>query len=191
MTSRIPAAALAALTAAAVSACGSSASGSPAKHAGTAGPASSSGGYGSGGYGSGGYGSASSATTSATGTSAGASTVRITHTSRGSLLVNNRGYTLYLFTADRRGSDRCLRVKGCAAAWPPYTVSGRESAGPGARQSLLGTINIGHGRRQVTYDGHPLYGYAGAGAPASTGYIGISSFGGTWYGVSASGGAVR
>jgi predicted lipoprotein with Yx(FWY)xxD motif len=118
-------------------------------------------------------------------------TVRIAHSSDGPILVDSSGFTLYLFTADGKGTDHCVKVAGCASAWPPLTVSGKPTAGTGAKASLLGTIAIAGGRKQVTYAGHPLYRYSGDGSPAATGYIGASSFGGTWYGVSATGTSVH
>jgi predicted lipoprotein with Yx(FWY)xxD motif len=119
-----------------------------------------------------------------------AATVRIGHTSAGSILETGSGFTLYMFTADGHNRDNCVRKSGCASVWPPYTVSGRPVAGSGVRASLLGTITISGGKHQVTYAGHPLYRYASDSGPGATDYLGFSSFGGTWDGVSASGGRV-
>lgn len=117
-------------------------------------------------------------------------TVRLARTSAGRLLVNSRGFTLYMFTSDGRNRDHCVKVAGCTGVWPPL-LSGRPSAGAGVNRRLLGTISIGHGRRQVTYAGHPLYTYSGDSGPGQTSYLGVSNFGGTWYGVSSSGRAVH
>ena len=57
----------------------------------------------------------------------------------------------------------------------------------GLKPSLLGTIALGGGRRQVTYAGHPLYTYAFDSGPAETGYVGATQFGGTWRALSATG----
>ena len=107
--------------------------------------------------------------------------------SLGTLLVNGRGYTLYLFTRDRHGKDTCVTATGCASAWPPVTTAGTPRAGAGVKASLLGTIALPGGRRQVTYAGHPLYTYANDSGPAQTAYVGVSAFGGTWLAVSPSG----
>lgn len=114
-------------------------------------------------------------------------TVRIMHTSAGGLLVAANGHTIYQLSKDGRNHDACVTISGCASVWPPLTVKGTPSAGSGAKSSLLGTINIGHGRRQVTYAGHPLYTYTGDAGPAETDYLGFNAGYGTWYGVSASG----
>jgi predicted lipoprotein with Yx(FWY)xxD motif len=194
MNNKLTAIALAAITAATTTACASAAS-SHAKASNSSGstgassgsPAAAGGGYG---YGSGGSSTATNSGSS-TATAARGATVHVAHTSAGSLLVASNGFTLYLFTADHGKRDHCVKVSGCASVWPPLTVSGKPTAGPGARSSLLGTISLGHGRRQVTYAGHPLYRYANDGGPAATGYLGFTSFGGTWDGVSPSGHAVH
>ena len=64
-------------------------------------------------------------------------------------------------------------------------------AGHGVRASLLSTIRLPSGARQVTYAGHPLYLYREATERGETGYIGVSHFGGTWDALNASGGTVR
>lgn len=120
-----------------------------------------------------------------------AATVRLARTSKGKILVSSRGFTLYMFTADRRNRDRCVKVSGCTGIWPPLTVRTRPSAGIGVRRSLLGTIRLPNGRKQVTYNGHPLYLYTGDSAPRSTDYVGFSEFGGRWYAVNAGGRAVH
>ena len=114
-------------------------------------------------------------------------TVRITQTSSGGLLVAANGHTVYQLSSDRHNHDGCVTISGCAAVWPPLTVKGAPIAGSGARASLLGTISLGHGRRQVTYAGHPLYTYSGDAGPAETDYLGFNAGYGTWYGVSATG----
>jgi hypothetical protein len=45
----------------------------------------------------------------------------------------------------------------CATFWPPLIAAGKARAGTGTRASLLGTIKRADGRRQVTYNHHPLY----------------------------------
>ncbi len=105
----------------------------------------------------------------------------------GKLLVNGRGFTLYVFSRDSRGKDRCISTSGCLSAWPALTTSGQPRAGSGVKASLLGTITLANGSRQVTYAGHPLYTYAFDSAPAETDYVGATAFGGTWPALSPSG----
>jgi predicted lipoprotein with Yx(FWY)xxD motif len=123
--------------------------------------------------------------------SAGASTVKLARTSAGKILVTGSGFTLYSFSRDGRNRNRCIAIAGCASVWPALTVSGRPTAGAGVRSSLLGTIRLRSGKRQVTYAGHPLYRYIGDSSRGTTDYLHFSQFGGTWDGLSAAGGRVR
>ena len=122
---------------------------------------------------------------------AASATVKVGRTAAGQLLENGSGLTLYTFSRDGRNRDTCLSVSGCASVWPPLTVTGKPIAGAGVKRALLGSISIGHSRHQVTYAGHPLYLYAGDSTPGDTGYLGFSSFGGTWLGIGGSGQTVR
>lgn len=180
----IPVAAAASI---ALAACGGQAK--PSTGAGSA-SGGSSGAYGS----SGGYGTSSGASSSSASSqapSAGSTSLRLASTSKGKLLVDSKGFTAYLFTADHGSTDQCMKVKGCTSVWPPLTVKGHPSAGSGLKKSMLGTIKLPNGTQQLTYAGHPLYGYTGDSSPASTSYIGITSYGGTWLAVSPTGTAVH
>jgi predicted lipoprotein with Yx(FWY)xxD motif len=132
-------------------------------------------------------GGVATAATAATATAARSATVKLASTSLGKILVDGSGFTVYVFSKDGRNQDTCIKVSGCTAVWPPLTTSGRPSAGRGVKSSLLGTISIGHGRKQVTYDGHALYTYTGDSGPAQTDYVGQSASGGVWDAITASG----
>jgi predicted lipoprotein with Yx(FWY)xxD motif len=124
---------------------------------------------------------------SAPATAARAAKVQLRQTSIGKILVNASGFTLYRFTRDKRGKDSCLTVPGCAETWPPLLTSGRPLAGAGVKGSLLSTIALSGGRKQVTYGGYPLYLYKPASEPGETYYVGVTSFGGTWDAVGGAG----
>jgi predicted lipoprotein with Yx(FWY)xxD motif len=119
-----------------------------------------------------------------------ATEVLLRHTGLGSILTTSSGFTLYEFTRDHGSEDSCVKVHGCAQAWPALTTSGQPSAGPGVKASLLSSIRIAGGAKQVTYAGHPLYTYV-ADSRGSTDYVGVSAFGGFWYALSASGHTVK
>jgi predicted lipoprotein with Yx(FWY)xxD motif len=104
--------------------------------------------------------------------------------------VDSRGFTLYAFTKDRRNHDACAGVPDCLTVWPALTVSGKPIVGPGVKRSLIGTITV-KGKKQVTYAGHPLYGYIADRAPGQTYYINILQFGGRWPAVNAAGHEVK
>ncbi len=112
-------------------------------------------------------------------------------TNLGKILVNSRGYTVYAFTADKRNKDKCATMGiQCLIVWPAVTTSGKPVAGPGVKQSLLGTIKLGH-KLQVTYAGHPLYTYVADTHPAETRYVNILQFNGYWPALNAAGKEVK
>ena len=87
-------------------------------------------------------------------------TLTVRDTRFGRILFDGRGRVLYAFTRDRRGGpSRCYG--DCATAWPVYFAPKSPlRAGAGVKQSLLGTTKRRGGRRQITYNGWPLYYYA-------------------------------
>jgi predicted lipoprotein with Yx(FWY)xxD motif len=121
------------------------------------------------------------------GASGGAAKLKLRHTSVGTILVSSRGFTLYAFTRDAKNKDACQKIKACLKLWPAVTTSGRPLAGTGVKRSLIGTIRLANGKKQVTYAGHPLYTYVGDSAPGQTYYVNFFQFGGYWPAVNASG----
>jgi hypothetical protein len=61
-----------------------------------------------------------------------------------------------------------------------YFASGRLLAGKGVRQPLIGTTLRRDGRRQVTYNGRPLYYYIGDKSAGQVLCQNVDEFGGTW-----------
>jgi predicted lipoprotein with Yx(FWY)xxD motif len=107
------------------------------------------------------------------------------HTSLGSVLVDARGRTLYLFENDRGTASRCYG--SCASVWPPLTTAAMPVAGRGALASKLGSGERTDGKRIVTYSGHPLYTYAGDGKAGDVHGQGADQFGAEWYALSPDG----
>jgi predicted lipoprotein with Yx(FWY)xxD motif len=120
-----------------------------------------------------------------------ATKVQLGHSSLGKILVDARGFTLYRFTKDPPKRNTCVTSSGCTLTWPALTTGAAPTAGPGVKASLLSSIKLPNGSKQVTYAGHPLYRYATASERAETVYVGASQFGGIWYAVNASGGVVK
>jgi predicted lipoprotein with Yx(FWY)xxD motif len=82
------------------------------------------------------------------------------------IVVDGAGRTLYMFTEDTNGKDTVCTPQGpygaeCPAIWPPLTSAGAPHAGSGIKASLLGVYKRRDGRRQVTYNRHPLYYFVG------------------------------
>lgn len=115
-------------------------------------------------------------------------TVSLRKTALGQILVNSKGRTLYLFAKDRNGKSACNG--SCARFWPALLSQRNPTAGSGVKPSLLGTTKRSNGRRQVTYNRHPLYTYVLDKRAGQTKGEGISAFGARWYVVSARGAAV-
>jgi predicted lipoprotein with Yx(FWY)xxD motif len=92
---------------------------------------------------------------------------------------------VYLFKKDAGTKSACTGA--CATAWPPVLSSAAPAAGSGAKASLLGTTVRSDGQRQVTYNGHPLYLFAGDQAPGDTNGQGSTGFGAPWLALSPAG----
>ena len=123
--------------------------------------------------------------------SAPAAKLQLRKTSVGTILVSNSGATLYAFTKDARNNDMCVRMSGCAGVWPLLTSAAKPAAGAGVKASLIGTIAVKGGARQVTYAGHPLYTYVADGGPGDVSYVNVVQFGGAWPAVNAAGREVK
>lgn len=77
-------------------------------------------------------------------------------------VIVTKGWSLYMYPPDRRKKVTCTKKGDCESAWPPLFVGAghRVIAGPGVRQSLIGS-DPGDGGQIVTYNNWPLYYYAG------------------------------
>jgi predicted lipoprotein with Yx(FWY)xxD motif len=110
-----------------------------------------------------------------------AATVQVAESDLGSILVDAKGRTLYLFESDTDGASTCYDE--CAEAWPPL-IAESPSGGEGVDGSLLGTTERDDGDVQVTYDGQPLYLFA---ADRTPGDIEGQGVGEVWFVVDPSG----
>jgi predicted lipoprotein with Yx(FWY)xxD motif len=98
----------------------------------------------------------------------------------GRVVVDAEGRTLYRFTAEAQGRPVCTGA--CVKTWPPATVT----KGSGLPDHVATVDRPDGGGLQLTYDGHPLYRYAG---DHSTGDANGDGVGGQWYAVKAGGGS--
>jgi predicted lipoprotein with Yx(FWY)xxD motif len=121
-----------------------------------------------------------------TGQAAGsAAGLKTRHGKLGTLLVDAKGHTLYLFQKDKSKTSRCSG--DCATAWPPLLTTGKPTASGSARKSLLGTTKRSDGTTQVTYHGHPVYFFAKDKKAGDAKGQAVNAFGAKWYVLSASG----
>ena len=107
----------------------------------------------------------------------------VASTDLGDILQDGEGRTLYLFNPDGQGDSTCY--DDCADNWP--ALLGEVTAGDGVDESLLGTTTRTDGAVQVTYNGWPLYYFAGDAAPGDLNGQGL---GDVWWVVDATGNAV-
>jgi predicted lipoprotein with Yx(FWY)xxD motif len=122
--------------------------------------------------------------------SSAAPTLTVRDTRYGRILFDGAGRSLYAFTRDaRHRPSRCYGP--CAAAWPVYYAPGTLRAGAGVHRQLIGTVRRADGRRQVTYDGRPLYHYVGDTRPGQVTCQNVREYGGLWLVVRPSGKLVR
>jgi predicted lipoprotein with Yx(FWY)xxD motif len=105
----------------------------------------------------------------------------------GAVLTDHAGRTLYAFTKDGKGQPSSCYGE-CAAAWPPLLSDGPVAAGDGAQASQIGVTARQDGTAQLTYDGWPLYRYAGDQSPGDLAGQGLK---GAWFVVSPTGKLLR
>jgi predicted lipoprotein with Yx(FWY)xxD motif len=84
--------------------------------------------------------------------------VTVRQSDYGRMLWGPGRQAIYIFENDEPARSRCYGE--CAAAWPPVFAKGAPMAGKGVQEDLLGTTKRRNGKRQVTYNGKPLYYYA-------------------------------
>lgn len=93
------------------------------------------------------------------------------------MLYADDGQPIYLFDIESDGNPRCYGA--CASDWPPVLTSAPPLAGEGTSDALLGTVERDDGTTQVTYNGWPLYFYAGEG-PWEVKCHNVRGYGGLW-----------
>lgn len=109
----------------------------------------------------------------------------------GTVLVDGKGRTLYMFVPDKRKKVTCVRT--CAAIWPPVKLPKgvRVVARRRARLSLFGSDHDPAGGQVVTYSRWPLYTYIADTAPGQAKGQALNLNGGLWYVLAPSGKVIR
>lgn len=107
----------------------------------------------------------------------------------GTILVDEKGRTLYLFEADESTTSTC--DDECAEAWPPLLTTGEPKADGEAQSKLLDTSKRSDGKTQVTYNDHPLYRYEEDSKPGDTNGQALDQFGAEWFVLDADGDKVE
>lgn len=107
-------------------------------------------------------------------------------TDLGTVLVDDEGFTLYIFTQDSANESTC--AAGCIEVWPAAAVDGDVVVGDGLDDSRFDTIERDDGSTQLTVDEQPLYRYAPDAAPGDTTGQGLA---GVWFVVDPDGEAIE
>ena len=90
------------------------------------------------------------------------------------ILTTSKGNTLYYFTADQDGAVQAC-TGTCLMTWQPLLLPRGDNVGGKAKlPGKLGSIPRPDGTRQVTYDGWPLYRFAGDKGPGDVKGQGIA-----------------
>ena len=121
----------------------------------------------------------SSAPASGGASASGATVIKTASAAGSTFLTDGSGRAVYLWAKDTSGMSACTGA--CAGAWPPVTTTSTATASGSAKASDLGTITRTDGTKQVTYDGHPLYYFAGDSGPGTATGQGSDSFGAKWW----------
>jgi predicted lipoprotein with Yx(FWY)xxD motif len=106
--------------------------------------------------------------------------------SLGKILLDQRGLVLYMYGHDGRNSSNCTGV--CERVWPPATVSGKPTLGPGVSPARVRRIKRSDQSMQLVYNGHPLYTFS---EDTRRGQMGGEGFLGVWFVVSPTGKPVK
>ena len=126
-------------------------------------------------------GAASPSSSSTSPAAATAGTVKTATIDGTTVLTSSNGFTLYSFAPDTPETSKCNGT--CAQNWPP--VPGPVTAA--GVTGTFGTITRADGSVQATFDGHPLYTFAGDTAPGQNNGNGLNAAGGLWHEVTTSG----
>jgi predicted lipoprotein with Yx(FWY)xxD motif len=109
------------------------------------------------------------------------------HPTLGNILVDDRGMTLYMFTKDAPNQSNCTGE--CLKAWPPMLAT-RDTVGAedGVNEAMVGVAPMTDGTQIVTYNGMPLYYWAGDTKPGDATGQGVNT---VWYVVDPDGNPVQ
>jgi predicted lipoprotein with Yx(FWY)xxD motif len=110
--------------------------------------------------------------------------IKTMSTSKGTVMTNSAGLTLYWFAIDTKTKSNCNG--SCATFWPPLKGTAKAASGA-SLTGQFGTITRSDGSTQATYDGHPLYTFKQDTAPGQINGNGLNLSGGLWWAETPSG----
>lgn len=135
------------------------------------------------GYGSGGGAAGGSAAPPSSGGAGSSLALQTESTPLGTILVDGKKMTVYVYDKDTPNSGKSSCSGPCAAAWPEVTTTSKSPKVKGVTGKVA-TIKGMDGKNQITINGWPLYTYAKDSKPGDTTGQGV---GGVWWVVGANG----
>lgn len=99
----------------------------------------------------------------------------VQHSNLGWVMAKADGYVVYTYAKDtKNGAPTC--TGSCASVWAP--VTGMPKAGPADTfPAAFGVVTGAGGKKDITYNGYPLYTYIGARVLSTKG----NGIGGVWH----------
>jgi predicted lipoprotein with Yx(FWY)xxD motif len=109
----------------------------------------------------------------------------------GTVLVNPKGRTIYVFMNDQQRRVTC--TGSCSSFWPAvkWKSTSKLNAGGAAKAALLSSVKNPGGGRSITYNKWPLYTYSGDSAAGQAKGEGQNLNGGKWYVISSKGTLIK
>jgi predicted lipoprotein with Yx(FWY)xxD motif len=118
-------------------------------------------------------------TSAALATTTTAKLLGVADTTKGKVLTDATGLTLYTFKPDVSAAGKSACTDSCATTWPPLTTtSATMSDKPEGAMGTFATITRDDGAKQVSYDSSPLYRFSGDKKAGDTNGDGV---GGVWF----------
>jgi predicted lipoprotein with Yx(FWY)xxD motif len=130
-----------------------------------------------------GGGSSSTSVASDTGAASSAQGLHVGTTSLGKVLVDGKGMTLYVLSADSKNKSTCDAQ--CLSFWPPVAPTGA-----GKLAVAAGQTKTTAGSAIATVAGQPVYTFAQDQNPGDVNGEGVNLYGGIWYALSPNGKAI-
>jgi predicted lipoprotein with Yx(FWY)xxD motif len=107
--------------------------------------------------------------------------------SKGEIVVDGKGMSVYYFTKDVKDSGKSNCTGDCLVAWPPVLTTNETPKVEGVT-GKVGTIDTPDGKKQVTVEGMPVYLWEKDKAPGDVTGQGV---GNVWYLVAPDGAMIK
>ncbi|MBT2521543.1 hypothetical protein [Arthrobacter sp. ISL-28] len=116
-------------------------------------------------------------TGTATATESATVDLKTASSSKGEIVVDGKGMSVYYFTKDVKDSGKSNCTGDCLVAWPPVLTTNETPKVEGVT-GKVGTIDTPDGKKQVTVEGMPVYLWEKDKAPGDVTGQGV---GNVWY----------